>query len=135
MRKRENKLPKDGFTVIELLVSILVLTVIAAVAVSNLRSLRADNRDEMRKRDINAIYYQLEAFYERSGYYPKTISEKNLNGLDPESLTDSQDVAINESFSEYSYTPRGCNKEKCTSFELSTELEREATYTKLSLNK
>lgn len=109
--------------------------IIAAVAISNIRGLRADNRDEMRKRDINAVYYQLEAFYEKNGYYPKTVSENTLKGIDPDSLKDSNDVGINQTGGEYSYQARGCSNEKCTSFELSTELEREATYTKLSLNK
>ena len=128
------RLNKNGFTIIELLVCILVLTVIAGVAVANVRALRADNRDEQRKTDINAIYYQLEAFYERNDYYPEKLSEESLKGIDPQSLKDTNDIAIGEENSEYTYTPKDCNESKCASFELSTELEREATYTKLSLN-
>ncbi len=133
MKRLQNN--NQGFTVIELLVAILVLLVIAGVAVSNIRGLRADNRDEMRKRDINAIYYQLEAFHERSGYYPQKVSADTLKGLDPDSLKDANEVTLGQAGSEYTYQARGCKNGKCASFELSTELEREATYTKLSLNK
>lgn len=131
--KDVKKLNQEGFTVIELLVAILVLVVIAAVAVANIRGLRADNRDEVRKSDINAIYYQLEAFHERNNYYPKSVSEETLKGIDPDSLTDTNGIVISDSASEYSYAPKDCKKDKCETYELSTELEREATYTKLSL--
>ena len=58
----------DGFTVIELLVFILVLSVIAVVALSNIRTIRAQNRDQASKTDINATYYQLESFHEKRSY-------------------------------------------------------------------
>jgi type II secretory pathway pseudopilin PulG len=131
--KQTRNMNQAGFTVIELLVAILVLIVIAAVAVSNIRGMRADNRDDTRKREINAIYYQLEALHERNGYYPEKLSASTLKGIDPENLKDEQDLAVNATGSQYTYKPKGCSKQKCRSFELSTELEREATYTKLSL--
>lgn len=132
--KRFKTTNSEGFTVIELLVSILVLTVIAAVAVSNIRGLRADNRDEARKTDINATYYQLEAFHEKNGYYPEKLDANTLKGIDPESLKDENNLAANEAGSQYTYKAKSCSKGKCAGFELSAELEREATYTKLSLN-
>ena len=129
------KTDQSGFTVIELLVFILILIVIAAVAVSNIRGLRAENRDEARKTDINATYYQLEAFYERNNYYPEKLSAKTLNGIDPDSLKDENGLVANQPDSSYTYKPEKCNKNKCDSYKLSTELEREATYTKLSLTR
>lgn len=128
------RINKSGFTAIELLVFILLLTIIAAVAVANIRGLRADNRDNAAKTDINAIYYQLEAFHEANGYYPQKLSAKTLEGIDPESLKDQNGLEANQEGSIYSYKPQSCSESKCKSFELSTELEREATYTKLSLN-
>jgi type II secretory pathway pseudopilin PulG len=127
------KANQSGFTVIELLVFILILIVIAAVAVSNIRGIRAENRDEARKTDINATYYQLEAFHENNGYYPDKLSAKTLKGIDPESLKDENELAANESGGNYTFKAEECSNGKCKSFELSTELEREATYTKLSL--
>jgi len=61
-----------GFTIIELLVFIVVITAITLVAVSNIRDLRATNRDQASKIDINTIFYKLEVFFEKNGYYPGT---------------------------------------------------------------
>lgn len=131
------KLTKNsqGFTVIELLVVILVLAALAVIAVANIRGLRAENRDTAAKTDINAIYYQLESFYEENSYYPESLKTETLKGLDPESLKDTDNKAINESDSKYSYRPTSCSENKCKSFELTAQLEKEAPYVKQSLNK
>ena len=130
------KLSKNnqGFTVIELLVFILVLAVLAVIGVTNIRSLRAENRDTSRKTDINAVYYQLESFYEKNGYYPEKIDAKTLAGIDPESLKDTDGKTINEEGGAYIYKPGSCTDAKCGRFELSVQLEREALYVKQSLN-
>lgn len=125
----------QGFTIIELLAFILILVIIATVAIANVRGFRADNRDDVAKTDINATYYQLEAYFEKNGHYPKTINVDILKGIDPESLKDENNIAFNELGGRYTYKASNCSKDACTSFELSTKLEREATYTKLSLNK
>lgn len=131
------KLSKNsqGFTVIELLVVILVLATLAVVAIANIRGLRAENRDTAVKTDINAVYYQLESFYEKNGYYPEVINAETLQGIDPESLKDSSGKSIEEADSNYTYEPTTCTEGKCKSFELSAKLEREAPYVKQSLNK
>lgn len=107
---------------------------LAGIGVANVRALRADNRDEARKTDINAIYYQLESFYEKNDYYPEKLSTQTLPGIDPESLIDQDNLAVHAEGASYVYRPNDCSKTKCQSFELSTELERESTYIKLSLN-
>lgn len=128
------RLNKTGFTAIELLVCVLGVIVLAGIGVANVRSLRADNRDEARKTDINAIYFQLESFYEKNNYYPEKLSAETLKGIDPESLVDQDELAVNADGGSYTYRPKDCSKTQCQSFELSTELERETTYVKLSLN-
>ena len=124
-----------GFTVIELLVVILVLSIVAVLAITNIRGLRAEKRDTISKTDINAVYYQLESFYEKNNYYPEQLSVDTLKGLDPESLKDDLGIAVNDLGGLYTYKPNGCSEAKCKSFELSARLEREAPYTKNSLNK
>jgi type II secretory pathway pseudopilin PulG len=124
----------EGFTVIELLVVIVILVAIAVVGITNIRGLRAENRDTVSKSEINAVYYQLELFYEKNGYYPETISTETLKGVDAESLKDYNNLAINASGSKYNYKPVTCAEAKCKSFTLSAALEKEATYTKRSLN-
>jgi type II secretory pathway pseudopilin PulG len=124
----------QGFTVIELLVFILVLVSITVVGVSNVRSLQAQNRDKASKTDINAVYYQLESYYEKNGHYPETIDVAALKGIDPESVKDDLGKKINEEGGNYTYKPTGCSESKCKRFELTTQLEKEAAYTKESLN-
>lgn len=124
----------SGFTIIELLVFIVILTGIAVLGISNIRTLRAENRDATAKSDINAIYFQLESFFEKNGYYPERISADRLKGIDPESLKDKSGKAINESGSLYNYRPINCKEEQCTRYDLTGQLEREAPYIKQSLN-
>lgn len=128
------KLNNNGFTAIELLVVILVLTAVAVVAVTNIRAIRAENRDFEAKSEINAIYYQLEAYYEANKNYPATISTESLKGLDPEATKDSLGLEVNAIGSTYTYEPKECAEEKCESYKLSAELEREDTFVKESLN-
>lgn len=125
----------EGFTVIELLVFIVVLVTIAVLGISNIRTVRAQNRDTASKTDINAMYYQLESFYEKNGYYPSTIDVVTLKGLDPDSLKDTNQVPINQLGGIYTYKALGCTETKCKSFELTAKLEKEAPFVKQSLNK
>lgn len=129
------RITQSGFTIIELLVVILVVSVLSLVGISNVRSVRAERRDEARKTDINATFYQLEAFFEKNGYYPEKLDAALLKGIDPASLKDTKGVSLGDESSEYSYTPSACAEGKCRGFELSSTLEREATYVKQSLNK
>lgn len=125
----------DGFTIIELLVFILILGVIGVVALTNFRTVRAQNRDSTKKTDINAIFFQLESFREKNGYYPETIDQTILKGIDPESLKDTSGLAPNASGSTYTYKPTSCLETKCKSFTLSAMLEKEAPFVKESLSK
>lgn len=125
----------EGFTVIELLVFILVIVAIGVLGVSNIRTIRAQNRDSTAKTDINAVYYQLESFHEKNGYYPEKIDVVTLKGIDPVSLKDKNELDVNQAGSTYLYKPANCAEAKCKSFELSTELEKEARFVKESLNK
>lgn len=129
--KRKNQ---AGFTIIELLVVVLVVSVLTLVGVSNIRSVRAERRDEARKTDVNAMYFQLEAFFEKNSYYPEKLDATTLAGIDPSSLKDTKGSTIGDPASEYTYTPENCSESKCKGYELSSTLEREATYAKQSLN-
>jgi prepilin-type N-terminal cleavage/methylation domain-containing protein len=124
----------QGFTVIELLVVILVFVGVAVVAVTNVRNLKAEQRDTVSKADINAVYYQLESFYEKNGYYPEKIDAAALKGIDPESLKDDLGKTVNEDGGIYSYKGISCAETKCKRFELTAQLEKEATFMKQSLN-
>ncbi len=130
---KKQSLTSGGFTIIELMVCIVALSAVTVLALTNIRGVRAEQRDATRKSDVNSVYYQLEAFHEKNGHYPQAISVAILKGIDPESLKDSNGNAIGQTDSLYVYTPTGCTEAKCKSFTLATELEKEAPFIKLSL--
>ena len=129
--KRINK--QSGFTIIELLVFITVVLAITIIAASNIRDLRANNRDQESKIDVNATAYQLEVFHEKNNYYPEKIEAKTIPGLEEKSIKDRNNLTINELGSSYTYKPSGCSEGKCKNFELKANLEKEAPFVKQSL--
>jgi len=132
MKKIHLHLP--NFTIIELLVVLMVIVIAGAIALTNVRTIRSQNRDTESKSDINALYFQLETFYEENNYYPLTLDKAVVFKARPEIVTDVNGAIIGDKDSAYSYNPEDCTGKKCESFELSSELEREATYIKRSLH-
>lgn len=130
---KKNRSAQSGFTIIELMVVIVFLSALSALALINIRGIRAENRDAERKGDINAVFFQLETFHQANGYYPATFDAKTLKGINPDALKDTVGRTFNEEGSQYNYRARGCNDTKCKSYELSAELEKEAPFIKQSL--
>jgi type II secretory pathway pseudopilin PulG len=120
-----------GFTVIEIIVVILFLSVATGLLLVQKDNLAASQRDDQRKTAINAMYYSLEeVYFEKNGYYPAKIDSKTLRSVDPALFTDPMGTKMNEEDAEYRYTGTNCDNDKCKSYVLSSELEKEATYTK-----
>ena len=89
---------RNGFTVIELLVVIVVLGVGCWLFFSEKMKLDAVQRDNQRKVAINAMYYSLEEYYyAKFGYYPQTIDSKTLRTVDPELFTDPTGIKFGKS--------------------------------------
>ncbi len=120
-----------GFTVIELIVLIILLFAIGLVVFIQVQDIRASERDNQRKSDINAIYYGLEeVFYEKNNYYPERISAKVLPYVSPESFKDPNGYEINNRKSDYRYNPSGCVGGKCEGYSLRSVLQKEADFVK-----
>lgn len=95
----------------------------------------AMGRDEDRKTAINAMYYALEeGFYKEHGYYPESISEKNITMIDPALWTDPSGANLDDPRSSYSYEPANCKDGKCKEYVLKADLEKEDTYVKYNRN-
>ena len=121
----------DGFTVIEIIVVILFLAVATVLLLTQKGNLSAAQRDDVRKTAVNAMHYSLEeVFFEQNGYYPSKIDSKALRSMDPALFTDPDGVKMNEQGSDYRYTGNNCDNDKCKGYVLSSELEKEAAYTK-----
>ena len=126
---------KSGFTVIEICVVIIFLIVIGVIFTMQRFELLAVQRDQIRKLSINEIYYNLEeVYYKKNGYYPEKINEDAVKGIEPNLLTDTSGILINEEKSEYHYEPTDCENSKCKKFTLRAKLEKEGDFIKKSRN-
>jgi general secretion pathway protein G len=126
----------SGFTVIELIVAIVFITIVASLVIMQQASLAASSRDTSRKTAINAMYYSLEdAFHQQKGYYPEKIDSSNLTSMDPALFVDPNGVKLGDASSNYRYETINCTNGRCTGYTLRADLEKEADYIKTSRNK
>lgn len=128
------KINSSGLTAIEFLVGLLVVSIIAVVALTNIRSMRAENRDTKSKQDINTLAFELESFYQKNNFYPNELNSATLKDTDQEIFKDSRGQVIGQDSVLYTFTPINCVESKCKSFELEAKLELEAPFIKQSLN-
>ena len=150
---------ESGFTIIELLIVIAIIGILATLVLTNFQGAQAKGRDTVRKNDINSLYQKLEEYYNEKGGYPNgNISTTVLPGIDTGALIDADGRAIGytngfvvatiaptitvNNDNEYVYVAYGCTTAgaqatvaaTCTKYSLGAFLEKEATYTKSSLN-
>lgn len=141
-----------GFTVFELLLSFVILTILTVFFVMQRGEWEATARDQMRKTAINAFYYALtEDFFARNQYYPTEISRDNLKSVDPQLFTDPtgytlhgdncvytdfDDEQATEGICDYHYEAKDCSGDgKCKSFVLTADMETEDQFQKTSPEK
>ena len=123
--------PKSGFTLVELIIVIAFASLALVLFFVQKANVDAMNRDDARKTAINAMYYALEeGFYAENGYYPETISEKNLTVIDPALFTDPDGINLGSEGSSYTYDPANCEDGKCKEYVLRATLEKEDIYVK-----
>jgi len=120
-----------GFTVIELLIVVVLLSVASVLFFIQKNNVEVAGRDETRKSSINAMYYSLEeVYFKQNNSYPRTISTSNLPSVDPEAFKDPSGVKIGEAKSNFSYEATNCSADACKAYTLRTTLENEDDYIK-----
>jgi|SRR5690606_20986456 type II secretory pathway pseudopilin PulG len=125
-----------GFTIAELVVVIVFFAFASILLIYQKANIEASQRDEKRKTAINAMYYNLEeVFFKKNGYYPETISSDNLTAMDPDLFTDPLGYELGSPQSSYRYEAVNCENEKCGSYTLRAQLEKEADYIKTNREK
>lgn len=91
---------KNGFTVVELLITITIVGILLVLGVANLNASQANARDSERKSDVESLTFHLDAFYSSGhdtsptiGRYPSTAFitttsnvKKYLRDLDLKSI-------------------------------------------------
>jgi len=122
---------RHGFTILELVIVTSFVGLLFLFFFIQKANLDAFSRDEDRKTAINAMYYALEeSFFKEHGYYPETISEKNITVIDPSLWTDPNGHNLGDPKSSYSYQPGNCDNGKCKEYILKATLEKETDYIK-----
>lgn len=122
---------KSGFTLIELIIVLVFASLLLALFFLQKQNVDAMDRDDHRKTAINAMYYALEeGFHSQNGYYPESISEKNLTVIDPALFTDPSGIVLGQEGCSYHYEPANCDNGKCKEYTLRATLEKEDDYIK-----
>jgi type II secretory pathway pseudopilin PulG len=131
------KRTQQGFTVIELIVAIVFLAAATTLLFIQKSNLEATQRDSSRKTAVNAMYYNLEeVFFTKNGYYPSKVDSKTLRAMDPALFTDPNGFKMNDDpESAYRYDGTNCTNDKCKSYTLRADLEKEDDYVKTNRNK
>lgn len=124
----------SGFTVVELLVLVIFLTVLGTVVFDRYQSIQMVHRDKDRKIAINAMYYNLEeVVWPETNGYPRTLRATQLRAMNKSLLVDPQGKIVGESDSDYRYEPTNCNGgDVCGGYTLRSNLELEADFIKTS---
>lgn len=126
---------KSAFTVLELLIVALFVSLLLVFFFLQKNSVDAIRRDENRKTAINAMYYALEeGFYASNGHYPEKISEENLKIVDPKLFTDPFGINLGNIGSSYRYEAANCTDGKCREYTLRAKMEKEDDYIKKNRN-
>lgn len=86
---------KEGFTIVELLIVIVVIGILALLVITTYSGIQQKARNSKRQSDVAAIQTQLEAFYQQGGYYPSLADmnsaswlSSNMKSLDQNALID-----------------------------------------------
>ena len=123
LRSNPDRLPrgyarndKDGFTFIELLVTVTIMAVMMAVAIVSYSSTNVRSRDTKRKADLETIRSALEICRSYTGSYPASV---NSNVTCSDGVVTLQATPIDPKTGEvYTY-----NRPTTTTYTLSTSLE------------
>lgn len=71
---------KSGFTLVELMVSMIILGILVAMGIGTFTTTQKKSRDSKRKNDIRQISVSLEAYYNDIGHYPYADGNGNMMG-------------------------------------------------------
>ena len=69
MQRQERKFKNAGFTLVELLVVISIISLLSSVVFASVNSARSKARDARRKSDLHAIQLALEFYFDKYGTY------------------------------------------------------------------
>lgn len=144
--------PKNGFTIIELLIVLVIIGILLALIFTTYAGIREKERNTQRQNDITLLQGKLELYYTENGRYPTLADMNNINWLkinmstlslsllqDPSSNSDS--LVPQPTPHRYAYivtasddSPCDNVTKNCAEYTLTATLEGGGTFTKASLN-
>ncbi len=136
----------SGFTVIELIIVVIVLSTASLLFFIQKNNLEVTARDDQRKTAINAMYYGLEEiYYKQHQSYPRVLNSSTLPFIDPALFTDPTGIELGQTHvtiddeehpveSAYHYEGRNCEGDSCKSYTLRSSLENEDDFVRNSRN-
>lgn len=117
---------KEGFTIVELLIVIVVIGILALLVITTYSGIQQKARNSKRQSDVAALQTQLEAFYQQSGYYPSLADLNNATWLrdnmksldqnalvDPSNATQSKTLVASPAAKSYSYAVTDASGASC----------------------
>ena len=117
---------KEGFTIVELLIVIVVIGILALLVITTYSGIQQKARNSKRQSDVAAVQTQLEAFYQQGGYYPSLADmnsaswlSSNMKSLDqnalidPSNPTQSKTLVASPTAKSYSYAVTDASGESC----------------------
>lgn len=129
-------MPKNGFTLIEILIAISIIAIIFGVVISSITAIQKNARDTQRQSDLRSIQSALEHFYADHNYFPQTLPTTALTS-DPTLIINTKtylqkiprDPVDNSAYG-YESVPGNCDNastNKCIKHCLFTKLENGPT--------
>jgi prepilin-type N-terminal cleavage/methylation domain-containing protein len=88
MKKRG--IGQHGFTIVELLITIVIVAILASLTVTAYSGMQQRGRDSQRVNDMNVIVKALEMYKIQAGTYPATGSTNTISGWEVSSINPDQ---------------------------------------------
>lgn len=125
---------KKGFTLIELMITITIIVILAAIGIISYQTVLKSGRDSKRQSDLLGIQSALEQYYSDQSYFPEvvTFGSALTYGSGPAMKTYMTKIPqdpLNNAPYQYTWSPYGCSSSKCASYCLYAKLEADNTVT------
>lgn len=143
---------QSGFTIVELLIFIIIITVLGLLIVTSFSEFKQKDRNQSRQKDIKALQVAVEGYYAQNGKYP-TLDElnnnewrtKNVKALESDDFQDPQGanskLTAEPTTDIYSYSAKAdddtaCDNttKDCTKYTLTATLEGADPFIKNNIN-
>jgi len=101
--KKQEKGVRDGFTLIELIITISMIMILLGIVIIGVPEIQKRGRDSIRIQDLDRVANALENYYNREGHYPDASNWSDLTTQISEFLGEAPYDPRNQSPYIYSY--------------------------------